>query len=63
MSQIEEGQMGIWLSELTWAEICERGQFRCRYCREEPLIEDIDTFAEEELCGSCAAAERRWAAD
>ena len=38
MLDIEEGQLGVWLSELTWVEFCERGQFRCRYCREEPVI-------------------------
>jgi hypothetical protein len=63
MLDIEEGQLGVWLSELTWVELCQRGQFRCRYCGEEPLVEEADSFADEGLCGSCAAAERRWAAD
>jgi DNA-directed RNA polymerase subunit RPC12/RpoP len=59
----EDAPNGVWLQEETWRDICGRGRLRCRYCGEEPLIEDIDVFADLGLCGTCASAERRWAAE
>jgi hypothetical protein len=55
--QFEE--CGESIDESDWAELCERGTFRCELCKEEPLLEDLHTFIDTGLCNSCESKERR----
>ena len=60
MGQNDDLEFEVGLTDTLWAQMCERGHLHCRYCGEQPRIEDLEAFADFGLCGDCAAAEDRW---
>jgi hypothetical protein len=59
----EEVEFAAVLTDSEWAEICEQGRFRCRYCGDYPPVGDISEFLENGSCAHCASVERKFAAD
>lgn len=56
MAQHYEEEIGVWLDETTWGELCARARLRCEVCKEIPPVEEVDFFAENGTCFHCAAA-------
>ena len=48
-------ELGGWISDTDWEEVCNKGKLRCQHCGYPPPIEDLQIFLDEGLCGYCAA--------
>jgi hypothetical protein len=56
-------ERGESIDESEWQELCERGRFHCKTCKELPPLEDIHIFIETGACSHCLDVERRFQAE